>query len=958
VADLPSGAVTFVFTDIEGSTRLVRRLRGDYARVLAEHQRLLRAAFDTHGGHEIDTQGDAFFYAFASAHEAVLAAIEGQRALAGFPWPEDAEVKVRMGVHTGQAAPVNGRYTGLAVHRAARICAAGHGGQVLVSQATQSMIEDEEEDLAVKLQDLGEQRLKDIDRPVRLYQVAAAGLPASFPSLRMEDESADTAAVAVPAYRRPFVFVAAAALLLAAAAVAVLLATRSEGDEAGQAAPAAALPDSLAVIDPDTNRITANVRIAGRPSLVAADRRFVWVASDASRTVSSISTAQQAVTDVVAPNAAPSALGAEGEAVWVFDGSRRVLLRIDATYGAVTRRIHLPRQQASPTSSQQSKSQSVYAGAGALWITDGSSRLLRIDPDTEVLKALDVGEPLNDVAVGGGNVWAISGPGASVFQIDTKNRAVKTRVRVVNRIGTAAPFPIAVTVGEASVWVLNGNTQTVTRIDPEFAGVAATIPLGIGRNSNDVAAGAGGVWVANGGDGTVTRIDPSTNTASTVAIGGSPTGIAVGGGRVWVTVQPGFRASARSPVAVSAGARLQALPASNCSPVEFEGKGEPRFLIASDLPFQGEASLRETLQMSDAIRFILARRHFRAGPYSVGYQSCDDSLASTGIYDVGRCKANARAYARTRRVIGVIGSYNSSCTKALIAPLAAARGGPVAMVSPANTYVGLTHGGPGAAPGEPQKYYPRGVRNFARVVVADDLQGAANAILAKQLKITRLFVLNDDDAYGIGIAENVRRAARKLGITVVGFERWNPRVGPYTDLARKIKRARSDGIFLGGTSESANGASVVKDLRSALGRRVPIITPDGFTPFEPFAQLAGPAAEGVTISFPAVPPERLRGEGQRFVSEFGAAVGTNVEAYSVTTAQATQVLLDAIAKSDGSRASVTANLFKTRVSNGILGTFSFDRNGDTTAGAVTIYRIVDGKAEILRVITPPADLVK
>ena len=154
--------------------------------VLAEHQRLLREAFAAHDGHEIDTQGDAFFVAFASAREAVLAAVEGQRALSGYPWPDNAPVKVRMGIHTGQAVPVNGRYTGVAVHRASRICNAGHGGQVLISQATQTLLEDEEEDLEVGLRDLGQQRLKDLDRPVQLYQIAAPGLAAQFPPLREE----------------------------------------------------------------------------------------------------------------------------------------------------------------------------------------------------------------------------------------------------------------------------------------------------------------------------------------------------------------------------------------------------------------------------------------------------------------------------------------------------------------------------------------------------------------------------------------------------------------------------------------------------------------------------------------------------------------------------------------------------------------------------------------------------
>jgi predicted ATPase/class 3 adenylate cyclase/DNA-binding CsgD family transcriptional regulator len=175
---LPGGAVTFVFTDIEGSTRLVKALRDRYAEVLAGHRRLVRAAIAAHGGHEVDTQGDAFFAAFGSARQAVLCALEIQRALAGQDWPGGARVRVRIGVHTGQAVPAGGGYTGLAVHRAARICAAAAGGQVLVSQPTRDLIEDEEEGegLGFSLVDAGEVRLKDLDRPVRLFQLAAAGL--------------------------------------------------------------------------------------------------------------------------------------------------------------------------------------------------------------------------------------------------------------------------------------------------------------------------------------------------------------------------------------------------------------------------------------------------------------------------------------------------------------------------------------------------------------------------------------------------------------------------------------------------------------------------------------------------------------------------------------------------------------------------------------------------------------
>ena len=176
MTELPGGVVTFLFTDIEGSTRLVKALRERYPQILDEHRSLVRAAIASHGGHEVDTQGDAFFVAFAGAKQAELCALEIQRALAGHEWPAGAPVRVRIGIHTGNAVPAGDVYTGLAVHRTARICAAAHGGQVLLSQATQTIIEDEEEAPGFTLVDVGERTLKDLDRPVRLFQLAAPGL--------------------------------------------------------------------------------------------------------------------------------------------------------------------------------------------------------------------------------------------------------------------------------------------------------------------------------------------------------------------------------------------------------------------------------------------------------------------------------------------------------------------------------------------------------------------------------------------------------------------------------------------------------------------------------------------------------------------------------------------------------------------------------------------------------------
>ena len=185
----PTGTVTFLFTDVEGSTKLLQELGGDYATVVADHRRILRDTFGGAGGREVDTQGDAFFYSFQRARDAVLAAIEGQQALAAHEWPHDARVQVRMGLHTGEPAVGDEGYIGLDVVRAARICSAGHGGQVLLSETTRALVDGGLPD-GVTVRDLGEQKLKDV-RAERLYQLDFDGSPAYFPMLRTEGSSAD-----------------------------------------------------------------------------------------------------------------------------------------------------------------------------------------------------------------------------------------------------------------------------------------------------------------------------------------------------------------------------------------------------------------------------------------------------------------------------------------------------------------------------------------------------------------------------------------------------------------------------------------------------------------------------------------------------------------------------------------------------------------------------------------------
>jgi predicted ATPase/class 3 adenylate cyclase len=178
----PHGTVTFLFTDIEGSTRLLQRLRDDYGRVLTVHQELLRAVFARCQGHEVGTQGDAFFVAFSSAKDAAVAAVDAQRALLAYDWPHGTPVLVRMGLHTGEPVVIDNDYVGIDVHRAARICDASHGGQVVTSDATRRLLEDQLEGVTFK--DLGEHRLKDLERAEHIWQLVAEGLPTEFPRLR------------------------------------------------------------------------------------------------------------------------------------------------------------------------------------------------------------------------------------------------------------------------------------------------------------------------------------------------------------------------------------------------------------------------------------------------------------------------------------------------------------------------------------------------------------------------------------------------------------------------------------------------------------------------------------------------------------------------------------------------------------------------------------------------------
>lgn len=522
MSDLPSGVVTFLFTDIEGSTRLVKQLRDRYAAVLSEHQRLLRAAFAAHDGHEVDTQGDSFFVAFTSARDALLAAVEGQVALLSHPWPEGVQIKVRMGLHTGQAVAAGGRYTGLAVHRAARIGAAGHGGQILVSQAAQTLLEDEEEDLHVFLRDLGEQRLKDLDRPVRLYQATSEGLLDSFPPLRHEAELAEVAEVAIrpPPWRRPAVLATAALVVAALVGTAAFLATR---DSAGGLREIR--PNHVGVIDPATNEIVDEIQVGIRPGPVAIGDGSVWTGNLEDRTLTRIDPRERSTTGTIPlEDRTPTGLAYGANALWVAHGQRGQLSRVDPQFNQVTETIDV----ATPASQRGA----VDVGAGSVWAVYGDSTVARIDPTrVRVSGSTFAGASPAAVVVASGLVWVANSRDASVtrFNPDTfEEGPIGDRISV-------GRGPTGIAFGEGAIWVANKDDDAITRLDPSTTG-STTIP--VGDDPTAVAVGAGSVWVVNTAAGTVSRIDPVTyEIVRTIEVGNAPAGITVGAGSVWVTVQ-------------------------------------------------------------------------------------------------------------------------------------------------------------------------------------------------------------------------------------------------------------------------------------------------------------------------------------------------------------------------------------------------------------------------------------
>lgn len=398
-----------------------------------------------------------------------------------------------------------------------------------------------------------------------------------------------------------------------------------------------------------------------------------------------------------------------------------------------------------------------------------------------------------------------------------------------------------------------------------------------------------------------------------------------------------------------------ALPASICSPISYGGPGRPQLVIANSSAYQGPYK-GHGVQTAQAMKMVLAERGWRAGEYTVGMQACDETSAKTGVPDPARCSRNARAFAGNPSVVGVVGPLTSNCAAHMLATLNDAPGGPLATISGGNTYVGLTRSGPGTAPDEPHKHVPTGRRGYARLTPTDDVQGAAAAVLLRREGVRRAFVVDHDDLYGVGLAAAFRSAAERIGVEVVDTARWDERARSYRDIAARIRSARAKAVFIAGDFAS-NGARLVRDLTAGAGEGVHFVAGDSFNLAAELVEAAGAGAEGFRITIAVVPNRNLPPAGRAFAAAFEKRYHQRPCCFSVHDAQATHMLLDAIAKSGGDRARVAAQVMRSRVTGGLIGDFEIDSNGDTTLNTIGVYRIRGGRSRFETAITPDAEVL-
>jgi len=364
--------------------------------------------------------------------------------------------------------------------------------------------------------------------------------------------------------------------------------------------------------------------------------------------------------------------------------------------------------------------------------------------------------------------------------------------------------------------------------------------------------------------------------------------------------------------------------------------------IYSSVPLQGASRVQTTAVVNGA-KLALEQAGGKAGAHTIKYEPLDDSTAQAGSWTPEQESANARKAAGDDSTAVYLGTFNSGAAAVSI-PILNEAGIP--MISPANTAVGLTTNEPGSNPGEPDKYYPAGTRNYARIVPKDTIQGAALATVMKEDGCTKVQLTNDKEVYGAGLAANIELAAKAQGLPLVSNEAIDKNAANYRSLAQKAKAAGADCFVYAGITAN-NAVQLYKDFAAALPQ-AKLYGPDGVAE-SGFADpkdggIPADVAARVKVSVATLNPESYPPDGQEFFKAYSQKYGEDQpDPYAIYGYEAMRLALDAITRSKtGEKADIIKALFATKDRQSVLGTYSIDKNGDTTLTDYGIYGIKDG----------------
>jgi DNA-binding SARP family transcriptional activator/ABC-type branched-subunit amino acid transport system substrate-binding protein len=659
---------------------------------------------------------------------------------------------------------------------------------------------------------------------------------------------------------------------------------------AGAAALAAAIAIAIAAgggASPQTPQVTngllrigaggarsASAPLDGTPSSVAAANGHAWVLDADGQTVTEVDGDGKRL-HTFATGATPTDITASRAGLWMaqgratgsqFPGAQTTeVAHVDQRTAALVHTTGLPRGRAQILPAQRDR---IAASARAVWVLRNDGALIRIDPLSHlVVKVLRIGGV--GVTATTDAAWVLTRDGALV-RVSEQGSALGPPIDVGDTGGSS------IAAGGGAIWVVDVAQGILAGYDDRDG--TRSEPVDVGAGAGPVAYGGGTVWVAQPARQTVLRVDPDEQrVVGEVRVSGTPRDMAADGRDLWVSIT--------SPSAT----------ASACAPMRRAAGTEPDALVAADVPLQtnGRSPIVPVL---GAIQQTLARNRYRAGSHRLGLLVCDDSTAQSGTWDAAKCRANARAYAANRKVVAVIGPYNSPCAREQLPIAAAAPGGPLAMVSPTSTDPLLNRPGANTPVGA-----------FARVVATDERQAKLAARFLRERGHRRVFVLDDGDQYTLNAGSYFAAAARGVGMTVVGRGTWHdPR--QTAGLLRRVRRSRPDVVYVSGLLDNGAGR-VIHSLRE-LVPSVTLAGNEGLLPVGRLYDRAGAAATGVLIAT-------------------GSHPSPAPHPFADLATRATEAALTAIARSDGSRRSVARALRAEP---------QFDSIGDLRHAPVTILR--------------------